>query len=235
MCVIAYVPENFDENGDENSEAADREYEREGGFNGDFESPREKKWNLAMDEANRAAWRRLELALIDAAVMNGDGFGFAYIVNYRDDNPKLCVKRYTPYDTSIEGVIVELKKARQSSTEGSSPLLIHLRYATHGAICEENCQPVIIKSGEVAVAHNGIFNFVNCDGDKSDSVTFFEQYLEKMESGFWNTEIRYLKQVCGSGNKLAFLDAKGGFRAVGSGWKIYNHCLWSNLNWLEAR
>lgn len=54
--------------------------------------------------------------------------------------------------------------------------VIHMRYATHGSVCERNCHPFYNCSTNSYMAHNGVL-CIRPIGDMTDSETAFQRFI----------------------------------------------------------
>lgn len=136
---------------------------------------------------------------------NSNGAGIAYV-----DQTKGTVR--------IEKGYMKFKNLwRAYKKHEGQTLLIHFRYATHGAVNRENCHPFSV--GDGAMMHNGILsNFEPYKGSgKSDTRHFIDSFLapllkethSTLDSFFENDlAMPTLENLIG-GSKLAFLSPSG--------------------------
>jgi hypothetical protein len=100
-------------------------------------------------------------------------------------------------------------------------IMVHFRYATHGAVSQRNCHPYAINIGGrfVTYCHNGVFRQHSYfKSEMSDSYHFGEDILEKLGQEFWrNQSIMHLLQryVDKSASKVIILDPDGGAHILG--------------------
>lgn len=101
------------------------------------------------------------------------------------------------------------------------PLIVHFRIATHGAVDEDNTHPFEVIPGKLAFAHNGVLSGMQVKHrpELSDTQVFNRYVLKQLPQNFLrNSAIRtLLNQVCGSYNKLAFLEGDGTITIVNEG------------------
>jgi hypothetical protein len=140
-----------------------------------------------------------------AWTQNPNGAGIAYV-----DEEKGAVR--------IEKGYMKFKNLwRAYKKHESKTLLIHFRYATHGAVNRENCHPFSV--GDGAMMHNGILNnFEPWKGSgKSDTRHFIDSFLSPVLKDSRNTIDSFfanplampaLENLIGS-SKLAFISPSG--------------------------
>lgn len=112
-----------------------------------------------------------------------------------------------------------------------SPFIIHLRYATHGAVNEMNTHPHRLDCGRVALAHNGILDIMDTwsqKEDKSDTVRFCETVLAfRNPSDLIGAPFRsIMENMIGAANKFVLLDSEGNYSIVNEARGV-----WDNGNW----
>jgi Glutamine amidotransferases class-II len=133
---------------------------------------------------------------------NPDGAGFAW----RDENGTVMVSRgYFDF--------VQFWKAVREHNH--QDVLIHLRLATHGKKCLENCHPFIVDDN-VVMAHNGIIHEFTADTKgRSDSRAFVEDVLIPAVAAagsweqFWTPGVQKLLENLIGWSRLLFLTSNG--------------------------
>lgn len=121
---------------------------------------------------------------------------------------------------------------RQLSKEDpTQPMLIHMRYATHGSKVRENCHPFKDEVTGVAFAHNGILP-VRPLGDMTDSETAFRLYFQPKlsKSGIYSCSLANAVYNILGGSKVAFIDPEGHIKTFGNFIEI-DGVYYSNLNY----
>ncbi len=90
------------------------------------------------------------------------------------------------------------------------PTVAHFRIRTHGKSDKDNTHPFEVFPGQLGLAHNGILP-IKAEGDMSDTATFVDLVLKKLPVGWHRSPamLHLIDGYCGTGNKLALLDAKG--------------------------
>lgn len=152
---------------------------------------------------------------------NRDGFGVMY---YRDDLP--FAARHLPKN-------VEEARAWLDATlpHGDTPVAVHARFATHGAVQESNLHPFPVDDG--FLMHNGILSATTHlarDGN-SDTWHFCRLFLDGETRGIFGSdkEIGALGDLIGD-NRFVFLGADGKMAIVNEEQGITHDEVWySNL------
>jgi predicted glutamine amidotransferase len=129
---------------------------------------------------------------------NPHGAGFAFV-----ENGEIKVKKgYFDFDSFMKDF---------NRVNGNHNLLVHFRWATHGAQNEANCHPWNI-NGTHAMIHNGIIEgYGNFRNGRSDTGDFGDFILRPMLAGMddaaltapWFIEI--MSRAIGDGNKMIIL------------------------------
>lgn len=89
-----------------------------------------------------------------------------------------------------------------------TPLVIHLRFATHGLINKDCCHPHQVNPS-LAMAHNGIIN-LPVDPAKSDSMLFADKLAKLPPNWHQSGEmLEVLGGYVGTSNKIVLLDSSG--------------------------
>lgn len=150
---------------------------------------------------------------------NPDGAGLMFA-----DGGELYIYRFMDSERS-------LWKAYQELLDGGKQIcdvVMHFRYATHGACTEYNCHPFEVHPG-LAMVHNGIINIKQEKGDRrSDTRAFAEDYLAKLSPDFHLDDgtCKVLEEVVGGTNKLIFLDELGRSRIVNESLGFWEGGVW---------
>ena len=98
------------------------------------------------------------------------------------------------------------------SPRGNMAMLIHFRWATHGAQNETNCHPWQLLNGKLAMIHNGVLPIECADEALSDTGNFAKLVLEPMLASHNadNPALRFLiESAIGPANKIAIMDKAG--------------------------
>ena len=93
-------------------------------------------------------------------------------------------------------------------------IVLHFRMSTQGALSLDNAHPFLINEN-LAFVHNGVVSGMGTDGEKSDTVIYNENVLQKLPADFYKgkTIMTLLEFFTGS-NKFVFLDSEGYHRIV---------------------
>lgn len=140
--------------------------------------------------------------LADMLSHNPDGFGFAYGTGRKAH----VIKVPSPTLQEVFDLYSRYVKGREA--------VVHFRWRTHGDVDEQNTHPYEVIPG-LWMAHNGVLSCVDQrDKRMSDTWHLIEDYLRPMflkSPDLWlSPEFRtMLGKFIGSGNKLAFVDARG--------------------------
>lgn len=148
---------------------------------------------------------------------NSDGMGLVW-----SDEGKLRIIR------RMSGV-GKFYKAYRTIHERGKDMLVHFRFATHGAEDMSNVHPVAVGT-DMAFIHNGILSgFGEGKTGKSDTRHFGDAVLKALPDG-WMEEESYWSTVehLTLGSKLAFMTAAGKVKIMheGSG-------AWDEGNWMS--
>ena len=131
---------------------------------------------------------------------NSDGGGVAYFVN-----GEIQVEKDMKKESFIKTVLDVQTKY------GDRDILVHMRIATHGAICLDNTHPFQVNSNTV-MAHNGILPDAFIPPAKSElsDTRFFIEYfmkfipVQKLDDPYFQDMVDHMINQ-GYGNKLVFL------------------------------
>jgi len=146
------------------------------------------------------------------------GFMFAY------DNKLNIIKGFTSFRSFY-------RNFRLCERRYDVGFVLHFRIATHGKINKENCHPFFVNK-DLGFAHNGIFQCVPENKNKSDTRIFCETVLQKLPKDFLIKKEYHilLESVAKEQNsKIAFLTNKGTcyiFNESAGEWS--NGCWYSN-------
>jgi len=135
---------------------------------------------------------------------NKDGCGFSYL-KPKGKGHELKVYKTLSYAT--------FKKAyrKQEAKYPNSPMLVHFRAMSKGAVNMNNCHPFLIDSKH-AFIHNGTIGKAPDDtaGNKSDTVMFNETTLQLLPKGWWgNPVVKTLIENYIGVSRLVMMDNKG--------------------------
>lgn len=161
-----------------------------------------------------------------SARSNGDGGGMAYI----KDNKVVVEKGFMKVDDFLERYN---KVVAEGATE--SPMLVHFRIATTGAVNKDNCHPFIVGRGEGngAVVHNGWFYSGGRNAVKSDTRVVVERQRNNLSyDAIRNSLVDLEKEITGS-NKLAFLFDDGKYVIVNEDRGTWHDGIWYSNSWFK--
>lgn len=151
-------------------------------------SPDIKKSTISMEDLKRGFEK------------NDDGAGLAYIKNRRVIIDKGYFK-FESFKNAYERIV--------RSIEG--PLMIHFRMATSGKMDHANSHPMSIFDGTLCMGHNGVFSELSYkDSAISDTVRLANLLRDiGWEFPYNAHQEKMIELICGSYNKLVFLDNMG--------------------------
>lgn len=99
-------------------------------------------------------------AVKSAAEIHSDGFGIMWVEHGK-------VQCYKSADmTGLEDVVLSINEMTGVDVG------LHLRYATHGSVRDDNCHPFINRGKRFGLMHNGVIRTVTTVGDETDSNAF---------------------------------------------------------------
>jgi hypothetical protein len=151
---------------------------------------------------------------------NPDGGGIAY-----PDGERIVVEKAMHFAEFWKQYRRALK-----ATGGRTPILIHMRIATHGEIDLANTHPFRVDDFTV-MAHNGVLH--DCAPNKweqrSDTRVFVEDFLPKLPSNWLDDEhLSLMVDAFVSGNRLMFLSVDPNLKA-----EVYRFGRWENYKGLH--
>lgn len=151
--------------------------------------------------------------LCRCARLNPHGFGFC--------TPNRVFKSLS-FDDFLSAVYEE---------DESLPMLIHMRWATHGSIKKANCHPFIDPQNGLVFCHNGVLD-VSPIGGRTDSETAFKWLLSPAfdRFGFGRDFTKAVELVRGC-SRFAFMNGQGEVRLYGD-FIRYEGCQYSNSRFL---
>jgi hypothetical protein len=135
-----------------------------------------------------------------ARCADGNPHGFGIMWAYQG---KLLTARYMPSQRK------EFIKRALLLQESDTPMVLHFRWATHGAVEKANTHPFVIEKGKSAMMHNGILS-IPCVKGWSDTRTFCNEVLQRLPAG-WERDpaIYWMVDQATLGSKIAIMYADG--------------------------
>ncbi len=133
---------------------------------------------------------------------NNDGSGYCFV-----ENGELVVRKpYFKLKKLIRDYNMDFDRVG-----GTTPFIVHFRFATSGKMNSLNTHPHILAGGKVALTHNGIFSYDAPTAALSDTVWFCQTVLAaRNESDLYSKAVQdVMETYCGVGNKLALLRNDG--------------------------
>jgi glutamine amidotransferase len=154
-----------------------------------------------------------------------DGAGCMYV-----HNGKLYVHKEIYSFESFYAYYKHIEKI----VNNTSPIVLHFRMKTHGAICLLNTHPHWVND-DLWFVHNGIISTLPAPipANTSDSISLSTQILQQMPRGFHlnPVECLLLEKYIGT-NKLIFLDSAGNTSIINEKLGIWDEDIWySNTNY----
>jgi hypothetical protein len=145
-----------------------------------------------------AATRLSRDTLQRCATRNPHGFGIMWAYN-----GKLMTARYLP------GERKDFIKRALMLQDQDLPMVLHFRWATHGAVVKENTHPFVIVKGHSALMHNGILS-IPCIKGWSDTRTFAYEVVRGLPEGWEGMPtIRWMMEQATLGSKVAVMYGDG--------------------------
>ena len=121
------------------------------------------------------------------------------------------------------------EQAWQESARVDRPMIIHFRYATHGARNIASCHPHRVNR-QLVMIHNGVISRMvrYATSKKSDTAAFVEKVLSDLSNDTVYTEggLRLLEKYVGESSKLVFLNGEGRPQIVGETQGVWDGGLW---------
>ncbi len=119
---------------------------------------------------------------------------------------------------------------RLQKVDASLPIIIHFRYATHGAVCDANCHPFFDNKTGISFAHNGILS-VQCRNGWTDSETAFRELFLPIinKYGINSPKLHNAVECVRNGSRLAFMSPNGNIKTFGH-YYMHDNCMYSNPN-----
>jgi hypothetical protein len=136
---------------------------------------------------------------------NNDGAGLAYVL----DGKVVIDKGYFKFKSFLHAY-----ERITRTIEG--PLMIHFRMATSGKKDYQNSHPMSIYDGELCMGHNGVFTELSYSNSETSDTVKLAELLNSLQ---WNfpfapEQEKILTMLCGSYNKLVFLDNNGKYLII---------------------
>jgi hypothetical protein len=152
---------------------------------------------------------------------NGDGAGIISV-----NNGRFVVNKTTK--------LKQLKRLIKQHEQNDSYLSIHFRWASVGAVNQENIHPFQVND-DVFMAHNGTFVGIKPPEGESDT-KYMARWLSALPRGWHNskTMLTLIEHYFGSKNKVVFYK-RGSFTITNQdAWVNDDDLLWSNKDYLIA-
>lgn len=136
---------------------------------------------------------------------NHDGAGLAYL-----DKDGIQVRKFLKL-----GMFLNAYHKVMDTYSLTSPVLGHMRFATHGSVGHDNIHPFSVCQGKAVMAHNGVLNIYIPTREWSDTKALAYLLnptdLEDLKTTKGQKELEFF---IGRGNKLVFLGADGSLTIV---------------------
>ena len=135
-----------------------------------------------------------------ARCADGNPHGFGLMWAYQG---KLLTARYMPSQRK------DFIKRALILQDADVPLMLHFRWATHGAVEKANTHPFVIEKGKSAMMHNGILS-IPCVKGWSDTRTFCNEILSRLPQG-WERDpaLYWVVDQATLGSKVGIMYADG--------------------------
>lgn len=138
--------------------------------------------------------------LEDAFYRNSDGWGIMY---YND--VEKCP--YFVKGKALSTLWSEVQKRQHLE------IVIHMRFMTHGAVCESNTHPFILGNSGILMMHNGIIPNMEVHEVKSDTFLFAELLASSLnaDSQYFFKNDNYIKEIVeiGGNSRFCFMLSNG--------------------------
>jgi len=118
----------------------------------------------------------------------------------------------------------------------NKPFILHMRFATHGAVNKSNCHPFRIDAHGLVMAHNGVITTLEVPQGMSDSRVLGKHLNESMPNGFLSSpeEINYVTQIAQS-SRLSFMDVNGNLFFVNEDLGVWQDGVWYSQPYAVSR
>jgi hypothetical protein len=121
---------------------------------------------------------------------------------------KLLTARYLPHGRK------DFIKRALMLQDADVPMVLHFRWATHGAVTRDNTHPFVLEKGHSAVMHNGIIQIPVVKG-WSDTRTFARNVLAMLPPDWQNnSSIRWTVEQATLGSKLVIMYSDGSMTII---------------------
>ncbi len=156
--------------------------------------------------------------IVDAYRGNSDGYGLMW---FDPDKGVQTVKAHAAKPKVIY---------RQCARVEQFDRVLHMRFATHGAVDHANTHPFEVVDG-VWMMHNGVLSDMPHRKGKSDSAVFVEEYLrpllDKDPQALDNPGVvKLIDALRGTSNRIVFMDSKGVVTILGEDLGLMWKGLW---------
>ena len=171
-----------------------------------------------------AATRLSREVLARCADNNPHGFGIMWAYQ-----GKLLTARYMPSQRK------DFIKRALILQDSDVPLMLHFRWATHGAVEKANTHPFVIEKGKSAMMHNGILS-IPCVKGWSDTRTFCNEILARMPVG-WERDpaLYWVVDQATLGSKVAIMYADGSVTILHKNAGITEGGIWYSNDGFRAK
>jgi hypothetical protein len=155
---------------------------------------------------------------------NPHGFGMMWV-----NDGKVLTARYMPSQRK------DFIKRALMLQAADLPLVLHFRWATHGAVEKANTHPFIIEKGKSAMCHNGILS-IPCVKGWSDTRTFCNEILQRLPAG-WESDpaLYWLVDQATMGSKVAIMYADGAVTILHKNAGITEQGIWYSNDGFRAK
>lgn len=160
--------------------------------------------------------------------MNDDGAGVAYC-----DRGKVRIVKGL---TTAAATIRAYNRIRAAAKD--SPILLHLRLATHGKKDAANTHPFWITPNESAMIHNGIIHTPITNAARSDTWHYAQMLRKELPNAARVPDAVTCGVIAadiGVGNKIAILDAARDFTIIGEKQGVWDAGIWYSNEYYTDR